>query len=106
MNTVGVSSFWRTYFTFERSSKTNEKKLSPAFVDLLKVNTLIPLYFCFQKEKGFDPSAKVISLIRGVKAEKNALVMGFESLGMEAKSALDSQAFLQLKKTFISMLPK
>ena len=100
MKSVGVSSFWKTHYTFERTSKAADKKLSNSFVDLLKINTLIPLYFCFQKAKGVDPSANIIGFMREIKAEKNALVSGFQALGAVAKNALDSQAFLQLKKEY------
>lgn len=74
--------------------------MSDAFVELLKINTLIPLYFCYEKARGNDPSEKTIEWIRAVKKEKNSLVDGFVGLGAKVESALDSQALIQLKKNY------
>ena len=100
LKTIGVSSFWETHFTFNKESKKRQKTLSDAFVELLKINTLIPLFFCYEKARGNDPSQKTIEWIRAVKKEKNSLVDGFMGLGAKAESALDSQALIQLKKNY------
>ena len=96
----GVSVFWETHFTFNKESKQRQKNLSDSFVELLKINTLIPLYFCYERTMGNDPSEKTIEWIRTVKKEKNSLVNGFASLGAKVDSALDSQALIQLKKNY------
>ncbi len=104
MNTIAVSSFWTTHYTFGKSAKNSkEKRLSPTFIDLLKVNTFIPLYYCYQKARGQDPTAYIFTLMQEIKAEQNTIVKGFEALGGEVDTALDSQAFLQLKKTYCQL---
>ena len=100
---VGVLSFWKTHYTFEKVSKTREKKITSAFVDLLQVNTLIPLYFCYQRSKGKDPNAKVFELMQAIKPEKNVVVEGFQALGVNANNALDTQSFLHLKKGYCEL---
>ncbi len=103
MTKVGVLSFWKTHYTFEKVSKTREKKITSAFVDLLQVNTLIPLYFCYQRSKGKDPNAKVFELMQAIKPEKNVVVEGFQALGVNANNALDTQSFLHLKKGYCEL---
>ena len=44
MKNIGVSPFWTTHYTFNKTSKERSKKLTDAFVDLLIINTLIPYY--------------------------------------------------------------
>ncbi len=97
----GVSVFWETHYSFNnKTSKQQPKRLSTSFIELLKINTLIPLYFCYEKNKGNDASEKTIDLIRKVKPEKNRLLKGFMALGTDLENALDSQALIQLKKNY------
>lgn len=103
MTKVGVSSFWKTHYTFDKVSKAREKKITSAFVDLLQVNTLILLYFCYQRSKGKDPNAKVFELMQAIKPEKNVVVEGFRALGVNANNALDTQSFLHLKKGYCEL---
>lgn len=97
---VGVSSYWTTHYTFGKASRKRNKNISSAFVDLLKVNTLIPLYFCYNKSQGKDPTAIVFDMMHEIKPEINTIVEGFKALGVEANNALDTQSFLQLKKHY------
>ena len=97
LKTSGVSVFWKTHFNFNKESKQQQKNLYDSFVELLKVNTLIPLYFCYERTMGNDPSEKTIEWVRTVKKEKNNLANGFASLGATVDSALDSQALIKLK---------
>ena len=103
MTKVVVSSYWMTHYTFEKSSQKQDKKITSSFVDLLKVNTLIPLAFCYQKAKGNDPTTVVFDLMQEIKLEKNTIVEGFQALGIKAKNALDTQSFLQLKKEYCQL---
>lgn len=67
MTKVGVPSYWCTHYTFEKSSQKRDKKITSSFVDLLKINTLIPLAFCYQKAKGNDPTRFIFDLIHEIK---------------------------------------
>ena len=98
----GVSSFWETHFTFNKVYKKQKKSLSNELIDLIKINTLIPLFFCFEKAQGRDPSVKIFEWIRSIKPEKNAITKGFSSIGGKCSNALDSQAYIQLKNKFCS----
>ena len=103
MTWVGVSSYWQTHYTFEKFSHKRDKKIASSFVDLLKINTLIPLAFCYQKAKGNDPTTVIFDLMQAIKPEKNTVVEGFQALGINANNALDTQSFLQLKKEYCQL---
>ena len=45
----GVTPFWETHYTFHKVSKKRKKPLSTGLIDLIKINTLIPLYFFTKK---------------------------------------------------------
>ncbi|MBJ7879039.1 DUF2851 family protein [Gelidibacter salicanalis] len=53
---VGTSEFWDTHFTFEKISKGSRKLLTTNFIDLLLINTVLPLRFCFLKYQGKNPT--------------------------------------------------
>ena len=100
MEKIGVSSFWKKHYTFAKSSRAQPKRFTPAFIDLLKINTLIPFYFTHQKAQGKDASERIVAWIRMIKLERNNLVDRYKKLGVEAENALDSQALIHLHKNY------
>ena len=97
---VTVSEFWSTHYTFESSSKKSQKKLSKKFIDLLLINTIIPLQFVYQKYIGKPDNALIFKMIRTIPSEDNTIIQTFGELNIGSDSALSSQALLQLKKEY------
>ena len=93
---VKASAYWNTHFTFGKSSKKSAKKLAKKFIDLLIINTIIPIKFCYAKHLGKDINEQIINIINEIKAEDNSIIFNFKSSGLTAKNAKDSQAVLQL----------
>jgi len=99
---VSASSFWDTHYTFKTTSKKQKKKLTKSFVDLLLINTIIPLKFIYLKHMGKLDEESIIKLINKIKPEKNTIINKFNSLNIKSKSALDTQSLLQLKNEYCS----
>jgi Protein of unknown function (DUF2851) len=97
---VAVSEYWKSHYNFDKSSPRKEKILSKAFIDLIIINTIIPIQFTFAKSQGKDILEKLIDLINAIAPEKNAIVDKFYSFGIKSKSALDTQSLLQLKNDY------
>ena len=97
---VGVSPYRFNHFTFEKISKSSKKKLTPNFVDLLMINTIIPIKFAFQKYVGNDPSEELLGLIGSIQKEDNSLIRVFDTLELYEPSALHSQAMIHLKTVY------
>lgn len=97
---VSVSSYWKTHYTFEKVSPKKEKCLSKSFIDLIIINTLIPLKFAYSKSMGKDESEQLIEWISHLVAEKNTIIDKFACFGIESKNAFQSQALLQLKNEY------
>ncbi|WP_418502467.1 DUF2851 family protein [Flagellimonas sp.] len=93
---VCASSYWHDHFTFGKTSRRSTKKLSRKFIDLLVINTLVPLKFCYAKHLGKDWNEELIALVAEVEKESNSIIANFERLGAKAKNALESQAQLEL----------
>lgn len=94
---VQTTAYWQSHYTFGKTSKSIKKSVSKAFVDLLLINTVIPLQFCYEKLKGNNNHDNILKLIQEIKSEKNSVIDKFQSLKSIQNSAMHSQAFLQLK---------
>ena len=97
---VGVTDYWMTHYTFSKPSKVSKKLLTKSFIDLLIINTIIPLKFCYAKSQGKQINDTIFKLIRNLKIEKNSTVTKFMDLRPMPKTALYSQALLQLKQGY------
>jgi len=97
---ASTSKFWESHYTFEKQSKVSKKNLTKAFVDLLLINTIIPLTYCYSKYVGKDNNETIIKLIKEIKSEKNGIVDKFQSLKPVSTSAMQSQALLELKNEY------
>ena len=97
---IAVSAYWQTHYQFDKESPKKLKKLSQSFVDLIVINTIIPLQFAFAKSQGKENSEDLIKLLNEVAPEKNAIVDKFGSFGINPKNAFESQSLLQLKNEY------
>ena len=97
---VTTSEFWDTHFTFEKTSKTSKKPLTKSFVDLLLINTILPLRFCYQKHQGENAEETSLLMAQKIASEQNAIIKAFNNLKPVSKSALTSQALIQLKTEY------
>ena len=95
-----VSEYWETHYQFDKISPKKKKALSKSFIDLLIINTIIPLQFAYAKSQGKEISEKLISLLNQVRPEANAIIDKFSSFGLKAQNAFETQALLQLKNEY------
>ncbi|SFZ92677.1 Protein of unknown function [Flaviramulus basaltis] len=97
---VSTSNFWKTHYTFQKESKASVKSLTKPFVELLLINTILPIKFCYSKQKGEDIDDLIIKMGTGIHSEKNSIITAFNNLKKVSNSALDSQALIQLKTEY------
>jgi uncharacterized protein DUF2851 len=95
-----TSLFWETHYTFETTSKKSAKKLTKSFIDLLLINTIIPLKFRYLKSLGKSNFSSVITVINQIKPEKNTIIGKFKELNINSNNAFETQALLQLKNEY------
>lgn len=97
---VKASKYWHTHYNFGKPSKASEKYLSKSFVNLLLINTIIPLKFAYAISQGVSVDDLLVNLISNLEPEKNSLVTKFQSLKPIVKSALQTQGLIQLKTEY------
>ena len=70
-------------------------------LDLLIINTAIPTIFAYGRHHGKEQLCeRAFDLLDQLKAENNSIVRLWQECGLEAHSAGDSQALIQLKKEY------
>ena len=97
-----ISEYWEDHFNFDKTSKKSKKRVTDSFLDLLMINTIIPLKFAFQRYKGSVDNDALLKLMTDIKKEENNLISKFGKLGVTVKSAKDSQTYLQLYNNYCS----
>lgn len=97
---VSVSDYWTTHYTFDRISPKKRKTLSRSFLNLVLINTVLPIKYAYEKSRLKENEDMLFHFMEALPPEKNAIIEGFEGLGVSVTSAFESQALLQLKKEY------
>lgn len=103
---VSLSGYWKTHYVFDKlSTKERPKRMGKQAITTLIINTIVPLLFVYGKERGqTNLQQTAIELLQKLKSEKNSTIKKWQTIGIKAKTAADSQALLQLKNEYC--LPK
>lgn len=95
------SDYWKTHYLFGELSNDKSKKLGKNSIYSLLINTVIPFVFYYAQRNGNEElKEKAMTLLEKIPAEKNSIVAGWQTIGIEINTAYDSQAFIQLKKCY------
>lgn len=97
---LSTSSFWESHYTFETTSKKSIKKITKPFIDLLLINTIIPMKFLYLKNLGTNDLSSALTVIAQIKPEKNEIISKFNELNIKSRTAFETQALLQLKNDY------
>lgn len=92
--------YWQDHYQFDKISPKKRKRLSKSFIDLIVINTIIPILFAFARSQGKEISENIMELINQIAPEKNAIIEKFKSFGIKSVNAFDTQSLLQLKKGY------
>ncbi|MFA9188832.1 DUF2851 family protein [Flavobacterium sp. FBOR7N2.3] len=100
---VSTSAYWETHYQFDKVSPKKVKKLSKSFVDLLLINTIIPIQFAYAKSLGKEITDDLIAFLIAVAPEKNSIIEKFGSFGIKANNSFETQSLLQLKNEYCNV---
>lgn len=97
---VCTSEFWETRYTFGKTSVKVKKKVTSSLIDLIWINTIIPVKYLYFKLLNKNISEELILQLKNTTAEKNTIIERFQSFGAEIKSAFNTQILLQQYKNY------
>lgn len=96
-----VTPYWETHYTFGSTSCKTQKYLSAASINLLIINTAIPMLFAYGRHKSNEQWCdRAFDLLEQLKAENNHITRMWQQCGLAVQSAGDSQALIQLKREY------
>ncbi|MDO1511863.1 DUF2851 family protein [Maribacter confluentis] len=97
---LGTNEYWNTHYTFEKESNSKIKHITDSFVQLIMINTVIPLKFSYQQYTGQTNNDALFQLMGTFKNEQNSIIERYRDIGGQITNAKSSQAYLQLYNAY------
>ena len=98
---TSVTPYWETHYTFGSTSVKSQKHISQASLQLIIINTAIPMLFAWGRHHAKDNLCdRAFELLEQLGAERNHIVRLWQQCGLEVTTAGDSQALIQLKREY------
>ena len=96
-----VTPYWETHYTFGSTSSKTEKHLGYGSLNLLMINTAIPMLFAYGRHRSKEVLCdRAFDLLEQLKPENNHIIRMWQQVGLPVQTAGDSQALIQLKKEY------
>ena len=98
---TNCSDYWNTHYHFGKDSAPKYKHLGEASAISLVINTLVPFMFALGRQRDDQPMKdKALQLLQDLPGEVNSITKHWTSLGMDNKSAANSQSLIELKNNY------
>ena len=98
---VEASEYWETHWRFSVSTESKPKHLGETTADVLIINAVAPLLFCYGKlHKDESVCETALQFLEDTEAEDNAIIRHYASCGITAENAMQTQALLHLYSYF------
>lgn len=98
---VTANDYWHYHYRFEEETSFKKKILGQQMIQNILINTVVPVIYAYGYLNNNEAyKNKALLWMEQITAEKNSITKGFQSLGVENKSAFDSQALIQLKNHY------
>jgi len=96
-----IAEYWSTHYRFGKASIKSTKNLGLSAGQLLIINTIVPVFFAYGKNKNQEIYIEhAIRILESLKPENNSVISLFSRSGLHVNNACDSQAVMQLKREY------
>jgi len=93
--------YWLTHYRFGKPSIKRTKNMGLSTIQLLIINTVVPVFFAYGKSKNLETYPEyAIRFLESLKPESNSIITLFSHSGIQIQNAGDSQALMQLKREY------
>ncbi|MDR3188435.1 MAG: DUF2851 family protein [Prevotellaceae bacterium] len=98
---VTPSEYWDTHYTLGKASDSRKKPLGEKSIERIAANFVAPMLFVYGKSRAQEALCEAaVELLEQIAPERNALIDGWESMGVKPQSMFESQALLHLKQAY------
>lgn len=91
---IQASEYWDSHFNFGTVSKLQPKTLSKDFIDLIILNTVLPLKYVYHRYHNEEISEEILELYKNITAEKNGIIENWKKMGLSITNALETQSLI------------
>lgn len=96
-----VTPYWETHYVFGADSGRSAKHLSASSIDLIIINTAVPVLFAYGRRHSKETLCdRAFDLLEQLRAEDNHITRMWKQCGLNVTTAGDSQALVQLKRMY------
>ncbi|MFN3839471.1 MAG: DUF2851 family protein [Cyclobacteriaceae bacterium] len=97
---IEQSDYWKHHYQFGKAVKT-VPSLGAGSIHTILINTVTPLLVAYgRKQDDQQYVDRAVNLLQQIPAEKNSITRLYASLGIDVKTAFDSQALIELYSFF------
>jgi hypothetical protein len=98
---VSASEYWHDHYIFGKKCRSVSKSAGTIATDILLINAVIPVIFIYGKNRDkSDLCERALSFLDEIRAEENTIITDWKKTGIEAGTAFESQALIQLKNIY------
>ncbi|MCD8288065.1 MAG: DUF2851 family protein [Porphyromonadaceae bacterium] len=98
---IHLEGYWNTHYTFGTTSVPRSKTLGRGAIRLFIINCVAPLFYAYAVRSGNERIADcAMRFLEELPAEDNHIVRTVTAAGIKVRSALDSQAAIQLYTSY------
>lgn len=95
------SDYWQSHYSFGKSSAKSKKLPGAASLDIIVINTVVPMLFAYGKRiANQEYCDRAIEILETIRPESNRIVREFIAAGLLPSNSADSQALIQLKREY------
>jgi len=92
-----ASDYWSTHYTFAKPSKKRTGHAGSGTIDIIIINVIVPMLFVYGKQRDKNEYCeRALDILESLKPEANRITGEWLNIGIEARSALESQALNNL----------
>jgi hypothetical protein len=98
---VTANDYWHYHYKFDEVAEYHPKHLGNQMAENIIINTILPVLFAYGAYTKLEVyKEKATSWLQQLGAEQNAITRQWTGAGVENKSALDSQALIELSNKY------
>ena len=95
---LNAGPYWAKHSRFGvKRKKRKDGLMGKASREILMINVIVPLLFCWSKNRSAEKPYDVLEILSELPAEQNVIIRGWEKIGWKAESAMDTQAAMELR---------
>ncbi len=96
---VEASEYWNLHYSFNKTTSRNwVKELGDSSINTLIINVVVPFLFVYGEKQNKEVlKNRSLEFLEQLPSEENSIIQKWQKLGVESRSAFESQALLQLK---------